>query len=253
MAPFVWGTATHKFWLGGYDLSPWLRSVPKIVGSFEEKESTILGPAGAAKSFVPGLESVTFEHSGFFEAVATTLDGPDNAMFSRLGTADVPLSFCPGSGAEGDVVLFLKSDQLGYEFGDQVGELMPYKASGRAASGQLVRGTVLRAATLNTAATVNGTGQVLGPLTAGLTAYAVLHVGSCTGTAPAVTVVVQSAAAADTTFATPTDRIAFTSAGTNSYQFGSVAGPITDTRWRVKTTVTGTTPVIPIFVSFGIR
>jgi hypothetical protein len=58
----------------------------------------------------------------------------------------------------------------------------------------------------------------------------------------------------------PTDRLTFTTTsglttGTPVAhdQFGSVAGAITDTWWRVVYTITGTLPVFSFVVAAGIR
>lgn len=249
MGAIVYGVSGPRLWVGGYELSQWA-SRTDIKSAFEQQDDTTFSAPGA-KAYVPGLETVTFDHSGFFEAVAASLDGSDDALSAYRGLVDVPISFTPLAGAEGDVAFTFRSGTFTYSAGGQVGEVMPYKASGVNSGGRLYRGTVLRATTLVATGSANGTGRQLGALVAGQTAHASLHVGSCTGTTPQVTALVYSSP--DNTFATPTLRMSFAATGTNTYATASVSGPVTDTWWRVSTTVTGTTPSIPVFVAFGIR
>jgi hypothetical protein len=95
-----------------------------------------------------------------------------------------------------------------------------------------------------------GTGFVIaGGVPSGKRLWGGLHATALFGTSPTLDVIIQSAATGDSTFASPTTRLTFTQMTAIGAQLISAAGPITDTRFRLKATLGGS--VNPRFTIFG--
>jgi hypothetical protein len=86
---------------------------------------------------------------------------------------------------------------------------------------------------------------------AGQYLYASLHVLSAAGTSPSITVSIESDA--DNTFSTPTTVLTFSAATSVDGQIMRAAGPITDTWYRAKWAVSGTTPSFLFLCAFDVR
>jgi hypothetical protein len=103
--------------------------------------------------------------------------------------------------------------------------------------------------------TADGTGPALtlGAVPAGKRLYAALHVLSASGTTPSLTARIESAATGDAGFTSPTTRLTFAAAAAPGGQILRTTGDaITDTRWRLAWTITGTTPSFLLAASAGI-
>jgi hypothetical protein len=253
MSALVYGANGNapKLWIAGFNASPFLRSWSGPNVSLEQQENTNAA-SGGGKEYLPGLESVSFKADGNLSIEGgTALDHPDEFLNARFGGVDAPISISPITGAEGDLAFTFLAGVFEYGFGAAVGQVAPFDCSAMSTSGVLVRGVVLRGASISGSGTATTTGVQAGAIPAGKVGYVGVHVGTCTGTSPSTTVTVQSASS--NLFSSPTARISLTAQGNQSFRWGSVAGAVTDTWWRISTVTTGTTPVLPIFIVFGIR
>lgn len=235
-----------KLWVAGYNLSGDVNAMALNVGAELQDGTTF---ADNTRKRVGGLKTLTYQHEGFFQANGT--DGPDDVLYSRIGTADVPQTIGVTDGAAGEPAYFFRSIAGEYTpLQGSVGDLLRFSVSGEASGGhQAVRGTILHNATVT--ATGTGTAFNVGAAASGQKLYAILHVLSASGTAPTLDVVVQSDDASG--MASPTTRITFTQATAVGAQYAvPINGPITDTHFRVSHTVGGTTPSFEYVVAVGI-
>lgn len=186
-------------------------------------------------SVIGGLKSGMFDMTLMADFVAL---GLDETLYGYFATADVPQSLCIGS-ADGSLAYLWRGIETKYGIIEgNVGELAMSKVSGKSSTGPVIRGKLIHPSSASRSATGNGTGYQLGAVSATQALYAALHVTARTGTA-SMTLKIQSDDNAG--FTTPTDRItSFTAATGRTYQWGSVAGAVTDDYWRCVYTITGT-------------
>jgi len=178
--------------------------------------------------------------------------GLDQLAWSYLGVADVPKSLVSNS-ADGSRAYLMRGIVLNYTPVDgEAGALAMTRISGRNSTGGVVRGRLIHPGSATRTSSSTGTAQQLGAVVAGKSMYAALHVLTSTGTTPSLTVKVQSDD--NSGFTSATDRITFTAEtdATTHYQWGSVAGAITDDYWRVSYTISGTDPSFSFAVTAGI-
>lgn len=209
-------------------------------------DTTPLCTSTGWRSFIGGLKSATFQAELMADMVTL---GLDETLQGYFATADVPQSLSIGS-ADGSVTYFGRTLATSYTpIEGTVGELAMSKITAKTSTGPLVRGVRLFPPSTPVTATVNGTGRQLGALSATQTLYAAMHVLSRTGTL-SMTLSIQSDDNAG--FTTPTNRItSFTAATGRTYQWGSVAGAVTDDYWRAVLTCTGS-GTMTLGVSAGI-
>lgn len=178
--------------------------------------------------------------------------GLDELAWSYLGVADIPKSIVSNS-ADGSRAYLMRGISLGYAPVDgAAGDLAMTKISGRNSTGGVVRGRLLHPGSASRTSSSTGTGRQLGAVIATKSLYAALHVTAAAGTTPSLTVKVQSDD--NSGFTSATDRITFTAEtdATTHYQWGSVAGAITDDYWRISYTISGTNPSFSFAVTAGI-
>ena len=197
-------------------------------------------------SSIAGLRSSTFAASLMSDMVAL---GLDDTLIGYFATADVPQSLSIGS-ADGSLTYFWRGMATSYVALDgNVGDLAMSQFSGKSSTGPMIRGSRVHPTSVARSATGNGAAFQLGTVSASKALHAALHVLDRTGTA-SMTLKIQSDD--NSGFTTPTDRIStFTAAAARGYQWGSVAGAITDDWWRCVYTITGT-GTITFGVSAGI-
>lgn len=231
-----------KLWVAQYDLSGKMNALALEYG-VETRDDTVFGDD--TKSSAAGIKTVSFAHEGYFD---TGTGGADEVLYGKVGVADVPMSISPQSGAEGELAYFFKSLQGKYATGAKVGDLLNFQVSGGANS-DLVRGKVM----LNGTKTATGTSTPiqLGAVSAAQRLFAALHLLVVSGTTPSLTVKVQSAPTEG--FAAPTDRITFAAQNAAIGVWATpLAGPVTDTWWRISYTISGGTPSFQFIVPVGI-
>lgn len=218
-----------RLFVAGHDLSGQMNALA-LDYSADMLDATTFG--ATTRINAAGIKSVRGQHEGLWDS--STATAPDPVLFSRVGTADVPVVIAPVNGDAGAVAYLLRAIYAEYTVGGAVGDLLSFSVSMEGAGGQpLVRGRLLHNA--SAAGNVTGTAFQLGAVGAGQHAYAALHVMSGTG---ALTVKVQSASGE--AFTSPNDRITFTvvadGTAVASEWATRVAGAITDTWWRIVAT-----------------
>ncbi|MEV0227981.1 hypothetical protein [Nonomuraea sp. NPDC050786] len=221
----------------------------------EQRPTTAFGDAGW-RTLLGGLFSTGIDAAGQWEAgvdAAAAVMPVDPASWDGLvGRQAHPWTACPESADVGSLAWFTAAQRSSYKLGGEVGQVAPWEAKA-ASSGPLLRGVVVHAPGVPRSTAGAGPGSNRGPLSASQRLYAAVHVLSVTGTAsPSITVRVESDS--DNTFATPTTRATFSaaSAAAGRGQLVQVAGPVTDTWWRVAWTVTGTAPEFLFLAAFGV-
>lgn len=245
MAAKVW-TDVRLFW-DAYNLSGDINALALNYGA-ELQDATVLLDASRRRR--AGLKTLAFQHEGFVNLGA---DQIDDVLFNDIAVANVPMTICPhNSAAEGELAFFFQGLAGQYTPGAPVGEMFRFSVSGEADDGRdLIRGTVMHNATRT--ASANGTARELGSVSATQKLYAALHVfDPVAGTTPTLDVKVQSDDLSG--FASPIDRITFAQKTAKGSEYAvPVAGPLTDTWWRVVWTIGGAGPSFPFVVSVGIK
>jgi hypothetical protein len=232
---------------GGADLTANTNQV-EINSSVEIKDATNYG-SGGWKEVLAGLASTTIKASGQWEALDTSK--VDDAAWARLGLVNA-WSIAPVDGSVGSPAYLTQALDSAYTLGGAVGDTAPFQTEANG-SWPLARGQIIHPPGTPRTATGNGTGVQLGAVTTGQRLYGALHVLSVAGTAaPTIACVVES----DTSnaFAAPNARLTFATSGARSGEILRTAGvAITDTWYRIRWTITGTTPSFLFMASLGIR
>lgn len=245
MAKLVWKAV--RLFTAGADLTT-VNNQIEAKAEVEAQDATAFTTDGNLWTEVlAGLRSTEISAEGQWEA--GDLGKVDNVSFGDLGSA-TPWTIAPDGASVTNPAYFTSTLRTSYELGGAVGDVAPWKAAGKGTV-PLVRGQIAHPP--GTARTASGFGPAaeVGAVGSGQRFYAALHVLSVSGTStPTVTVTIESSE--DDQFNSPIDRVTFTGATAISGQFASVAGPITDTWWQPKWTITGTSPSFLFVVSMGI-
>lgn len=222
--------------VGGYDFTGTMNQLA-LTGDLEELDGTVF--RNVARQRTAGLQDVTASLTGFWDA------GPgqvDPVVFAALGGTPQAVMHSP-TGVAGSVAYMYEARKFAYNLFGEIGQLAPYTlalaGSSLNAQAGLVRGK-LAAAKGNVSATgAFGSVVQLGAVAAGEYLYFGLHVFTAGTT---ISVKVQSDDNASMTSATDVAGATLgpvTAVG--STWMARVAGPITDTYFRLNATaVTGT-------------
>lgn len=230
-----------RIWHGGYDVSGRSNEIG-LAYKAELKDSTVFNVG--ARRRIAGLTDAEVTGGGFWDAGLT-----DPALLGGVAVDGLPLSISPSAGAAGEIVYMIPSALAEYVRSGTIGEIVAFDfaASG---SGVMVRGRILDYGAV--AASGAGSGIQAGAAADGQLVHAVLHVLGVTGAGTEITVAIDSSAE-DAWTGDETQRVLFAAATGPGAQWISVAGPITDTWWRARWTITGTEPGAVIAVELGIR
>lgn len=221
-----------RIYLAGADLTGWSNKVASSA-SAEELDRTTFG-SGGAKERWGGVLDMAATIDGFWEA--GDLSKPDDTFWANLGTNTVPLTLVPTAGTVGSLAYLSRVFEHAYKRSGDHGKLLGFTLDTKG-NWPMVRGTVMHPQGTARTATAAGTGQQLGALTANQAMYATLHITSVADVAANIVVTLESCV--DNFVAAPTTRATFTAASALGGQAAKVVGPVTDTWWRVKWTVTG--------------
>jgi hypothetical protein len=233
-----------KVYAHGYDLSGDLNACAFEYGA-DMLDGTKFGHGTRVNS--PGLATARLSHEGHWRANGT--DAPDDVIFPRIGTANVIATVSPQTGAVGEVAYFFQAVHSEYSLGGAIGDLLPFSVVAEGDNGvPPIRGKILQAAGSVTA-TGTGTAVEIGAAASGQTLYAALHVFSASA-ADTLDVVIQSDV--DSGFATPVTALTFAQQSAIGSAWASVAGPATDSFYRVSYTVGGTSPDFSFVVVLGV-
>jgi hypothetical protein len=232
-----------RIFSGGCDLTGYSNKID-IAAEVEEKDATTFASVDANgklwKEVKGGLAGGAIGGGGNWQAGDTSM--VDDDAWAALGGAGAWTTF-PYSltAAAGDVAYFANLLRAKYQLLGTVGDIAPWVLTGPA-TGPVLRGVGLHPP--GTARTATGTGTAVQhvAVASGHGLYAALHVLSVSGTStPTITVAIESDV--DANFdGSQTTRLTFTAATARGGQFQRVAGPITDTYYRAKWTITGTGP-----------
>jgi hypothetical protein len=212
----------------------------------ESKDATAFTPTGDVwHEELPGIRSSTVTGAGQWEAGDASM--VDDSSFANLGSI-TPLTIAPQTAVDGSLTYLTAYARQAYQLGGSVGDVIPWSGTWQG-SWPVARGIVLHTPTVRTA---TGTGSILQlpAVLAGQYLVGTLHVMSVAGTTPSITATIQSASAVG--FASPTARLTFNAQTAIGGQVFRVAGPITDTFYRVSYTISGTTPSLLFMSAVGV-
>lgn len=232
--------------VGAYDLSAASGEVQMSPRKVITKDVPNFAGGGFMHRAV-GVREAAFKVVGWSDFAA----GQVGQQFAsaQLGTQQLAYVAVPGTGA-GDPVEFTRGTISGLSmWGGKVGDASPFaldvEPDAAAVTGLLAAPLAARIAT------GSGTAVAATGATATQRVYAALHVTAASGATPSLVAKIQSAPASN--FASPTDRVTFTSTAAAGWQFASnTVGAITDGWWRVAWTITGTGPSFTFAAMFGI-
>lgn len=234
-----------RIYMASADLTSHSNKV-EVGAEVEELDKTTFG-SGGAKERHGGIFDMSASISGFWEA--GDLSKPDDMLWANLGAYTVPLTVVPTSGAVGQLCYLSRVLEASYKPGGDHGKLMGWSADLKG-NWPLVRGTVMHPQGTARTATGTGTGQLLGALSSAQALYVTLHILSVSGTTPSLTVIIESDD--NSGFTSATTRATFTAATALSGQTTKVDGAVTDTYWRARWTISGTTPSFLFACAAGI-
>lgn len=234
------------YYLAGYDLS----------GDHNEHSLTIEQNNPEATPFnvssrvrVPGLRNIVSRHHGFSQSATGPPLGVDDVQFAHVGAAQKICSIFPTAMALGDIGYGFQALFAKYRAFGKIGEVFDFDVDAEG-SGPGVRETLMEYGAKT--ATGNGTTRLLTAVSAAQKVYSFLHVLAITGTgSPSIQVIIESDDNVGMT--TPTTRITHTTFNVIGGELMSLIGPITDTYWRARWVVTGTSPSLTILVGLGIQ
>lgn len=231
----------QALWAGPFSITSSMKSIAVDFGR-DPKDKTAFGDT--CRVYLPGLKGSGISYEGMIDNGA----GLQSWIFSGMGSSNKPISI-PLTGVVGEAAYLTQGFVASYEpHRSPIGEVDMYSSRFEMEQ-ELVRGFLMHNASVS--ATGNGTAVQAGAVASGKTMVANLHVFSASGTTPQLTVKLQSAPASN--FASPTDRITFSTYDSSTGAVGSTSTVITDTWWRVQHTISGTAPVFAYAVTLGLR
>ncbi len=232
-----------KVYVAHFDLSGDINSVVLNYDA-DDVEDTSFG--NDTHQFKGGLKQSTMSMAGGWSGGASN----DAVVWTRVGTADVPVSVGPTTGAAGEAAYLFLAEHRNYTPAGGVGELLRYTSEARG-TGPLISGDFLFNGT--EIVTGDGTAFNLGAVAAGETLYAALHVISASA-GDTLDVTIQSDSV-EGFGGTPETQITFTqvSGGTETSEWKTKAGAITDIWYRARWTIAGAGESFQFVITMGIR
>lgn len=237
----------RKLYVGGRDLSGDWTAITLRGG-----RAAIPWTRGAdvGESSRPGPRMVSLEAEGIAD-LGTDLE--DQELNGFVDLTDVPIIVAPTDGTEGEPAYAFLAEMGDLEpiSGGTVGDRLNFRVSARSSSSKLVRGTIIEDGVTAQTASTDGTAFELGPVSATQKIYACLMVLSASA-GDTLDVVIAGDSQEDF-LATPATHVTFdqkTTAG--EYQWVEVSGAITDTWFRVESTIGGASPSFEYVVLFAI-
>lgn len=220
--------ANVAIWLDSFEITSSTNKV-SIDKTAVELDATVFGDTSLRR--MGGLDDAVISAAGFLDWV-----DPESTLFRNVGQLpEVPVSVVMGGKVIGNLAYFMQAEISQLSIDEKIGEIAPFtvKAAG---SGRLCNGFLAQDGLVS----ANGNSAVY-QLTAPAAMQAVgaaIHVEAFAGTAPTLTVILQSAATLG--FASPTTRASFNVVnGVLASQYVEAVGPITDQFWRLAWTIGG--------------
>lgn len=230
MATLVLDDAT--IWVGGYDFTGDANQISLNV-TVDQLDVTTFG--SKFRQRIGGLRDVQSQVAGLWSS--GTSAAPDPHLFPDLGVADRVVTMSPAK-AEGSVAYMFRAGKFGTQMFGNIGDAVPFTLDLQGTNREgLIRGQVVKAKANVSTTGATGTAAQLGEVAAGQFLYAAFHVFTAGTT---ITAVLESAA--DDEFTSATTRAMFGPITTTGGTWAArVAGPVTDTWYRLRVTaVTGT-------------
>lgn len=222
-------------WVGGYDMTTDLAQVSLDL-DHDVQDDTRFQPVGSggARARLCGLEDVMSSVSGYNSPLVGQVD--ENNFTAWQGGLEEPWtqSF---DGVEGNPAYILRGGRFKYSLLGGVGSNSPFSLDVKGTNGETsaVRGLITKTVGVVSGTGATGTGVQLGAVSASQYLYAALHVFAVGTT---VTAVIESAPS--NAFGANTTRLTFGPITLKGATMLRVAGPITDTWYRLRVTaITG--------------
>ncbi len=155
-------------------------------------------------------------------------DGQDEILSGNMSLSNIPVMISLAGAADFDRCKFGKIQQGQYKTGGNVGQRAEWSADGRISSNVLTDGNVMAVGTKT--GTFNGTWRDLGAVLDTQKLYAQIH---ATAKSSFTSAVFKVQSADDNIGTNATDRITFTTITGLTSEFKVLAGPITQTFFRV--------------------
>lgn len=231
-----------KIWLGEYEIASSLVSV-----GMPWKRRAVGGTTFGAATEVnnAGLSSNAFALGGIVELGTGSIE----EILDQKKFVDLAVSVAPGpSVAEGDFGQFVQGMALEISPAGKIGDNYGVIANGQGTGGyNSARGRVMGIG----AKTATGTSAAYqdGAIASYQRLIAALHVTAVSGGTPNLVVTIESDDNAG--FSSPTTQLTFTAATAKTSEVKVASGPITDTYWRAKWTISGSTPSFTIGLLVG--
>lgn len=236
-----------RIFAGGCDITSASNKL-ELSAEVEDKDRTTFGSDGW-KERLGGLADSAISAGGFWEAADATK--VDDQMWAALGAHDA-WTVTEHGATVGTPAFLVNALESSYKLLGAVGDVAPWEAETKG-NWPVPRGLIAHPPGTARTATGTGTAQQLGAVSAGQYLYAALHVLSVAGTdTPTITVEIESDDAE--AMSSATTRLSFAAAtATGANEIARVQGAITDTWFRPKWTISGTSPSFLFVVSFGIK
>jgi hypothetical protein len=235
-----------RLFAGGVDLTAASNKI-ELACEVDDVDTTTFASSGF-KECVGGLASSKVNGTGYWEAGDPTK--VDDGTWAAMG-ASQPWCVCPADATVGAVAYFTSALNTSYTVGGEVGDAAPWEAKG-ASTWPVVRGQVAHPPGTPRTATGTGTGVQLGAVATGKSLYAVANVLSLSGTGtPTITLAIESDD--NSGFTSPTTVATFVAATVAGGQILRAPGPFTDTWYRAKWTISGTSPSMLFVVALGVQ
>jgi hypothetical protein len=230
-------------WIAGYDFTSDANQLALDV-STDELDCTTFG-GGGYRSRIAGLRNTELQVDGYWQSAADAAVDPQ--VFPNLGSADRVVTLAPDD-AETSVAYMFQAVKLGYQMFGTVGEVAPFSLSAAGSNGVgTVRGQVAKAKGNISSTGATGSVVELGEVASGKYLYAVCH---CFSIGTSFTLQIQSDTASN--FPSATTQITIGSITATGATWGTrVAGPITDTFYRVNVSAVSGTSQIAVAIGIG--
>lgn len=213
-----------------------------VEANVDTKDASTFGSAGWTE-VAGGMRSGVFSTKGFYEAGTGKVDP---AAWAALGTAD-QVFILATSAAEGSPAFMFQGVESHYSVHGPIGELDPFELSAVSSGAGVVRGGLTKAKGTVSATGATGTPVLLPAASATQYVYAAVQAFSAGTT---ITVRVESDTAANFPSATTVATLpAITAVG--GYWMVRVAGPQTDTYYRINVTAITGSFVIAAAIGIG--
>jgi hypothetical protein len=216
-----------EIWADDYNLTSVANSVEASVES-EEVDVTTFGSNGDRR-FIGGLKQAQLQVMTFtdYTVDAKGLDGEANVVLTFVGEGN----------DQGNTSLTIPGLSTAVTEGGAVGEArktdLTFRGTGQPLFGKLLQPKITRTASGSSAA------LQLGAVPAGKKVYLACHVLAASGSTPTLTIKLQSGT---TSGGATTDRITSSEFTGTGVELKALAGPVTDTWWRINATIGGAGP-----------